>query len=324
MAQVRQQQQQPIPPQLPQQIPTLPDVRFQSSPSKNIPGAYNSQFNGQNPYAGSPVRAMYPQQTSNYPPAQMVNRPPPPPQISNHPSAQMGNRPPPQTSNHPSAQMSYRAPPPQAVNYPPPQISNHPSAQMGNRPPPQTSNHPSAQMVNRPPPPQMVNYPPPQISNHPSAQMGNRPPVQSSNHPSAQMGNRPPPQVVNYPPPQMVNRPPPQISNHSSAQMGNRLPPPMGNRPPSRLTQVLGQTGVIDGSHNPKHDPLTGAILNTTNNNNRGNPEHSYNINPLNNRLASGEQQIPPVSSPPMSDSLYPFQHDHDLPMIKYNEVCAI
>ena len=295
MAQVRQQQQQqqPIPPQLPQQIPTLPDVRFQSSPSKNIPGAYNSQFNGQNPYAGSPVRAMYPQQTSNYPPAQMVNRPPPPPpQISNHPSAQMGNRPPPpQPPNHPSAQMSYRAPPPQAVNYPPPQISNHPSAQMGNRPPPQTSNHPSAQM-------------------------GNRPPLQVVNYPPSQIGN--------YPPPQMVNRPPPQISNHSSAQMGNRLPPQIGNRPPSRLTQVLGQTGVIDGSHNPKQDPLTGAILNTTTNNNHGNPEHSYNINPLNNRLASGERQMPPVTSPPLSDNLYPFQHDHDLPMIKYNEVCAI
>jgi hypothetical protein len=182
--------------------------------------------------------------------------------------------------------------PPQMVNYPPPpQVSNHSSEQVGNRPPPQK-----------------ISYPSSQVSNFSSAQVVNYPPSQVSNDPSAQMGNRLPPQMVNYPPP--------QVSNHPSAQMLNRRP--------SRLIHGLGHNGIFDGSNNAKHDPLTGAIINTTssNNNNNGNYEQSHNIN----RLTSGEPEIPLAISPPLSDSLFPFQnqYQHELPMTKYNDVCAI
>jgi hypothetical protein len=141
------------------------------------------------------------------------------------------------------------------------------------------------------------------------------------------MGNRPPPQMANYPPPQVSSHPSAQIPSYPSSQISKDPSVQMGNRRPSRLTDGLDHNSVFDGSNNAKHDPLTGAIINTTtsNNNNNGNHEQSHNFNPSFNRVTSGEPEIPLVISPPLSESLFPFQHhyQHELPMTKYNDVCA-
>ncbi|UJR35904.1 hypothetical protein I4U23_028647 [Adineta vaga] len=153
MAQVRQ----PPPPQ----IPTLPDVvRFQSSPSRPVPGQYGPPGNAPGQYTGSSARPLGPQQNASYPSPQIGNRPPPPPQMMNRPP------PPPPSSQmvgQPSSQMMNRPPPPPPQSS---QIAGQPSAQMIQRPPPppsQMTGHPSAQMGQRMPTPQVGNYPPSQF-----------------------------------------------------------------------------------------------------------------------------------------------------------------